>query len=129
MWSSAAGSWARGPAYHLVKAEVQNVLLLERNELTCGATWHSAAQVRQLRSSENLTRLIRDGAELYARLEAETGQGVSCDPIPTQSSGRLLDLFGFLKQRGKRESRYAAGQDCALRARSNCARASTDRAF
>ena len=61
-------------AYHLVKAGVQDVLLLERNKLTCGTTWHSAAQVRQLRSGENLTRLIRYSAELYARLEADTGQ-------------------------------------------------------
>ena len=48
-------------ACYLVKAGVQNVLLPERSMLTCGTIWHSAAQVRQLRSSENLTRLIQDG--------------------------------------------------------------------
>ncbi len=84
-------------AYHLVKAGVQDVLMLECNKLTCGTTWHSADQVRQLRSSENLTRLIEDGAELYARLKVEVGQGISCDVIPTPSSGSLSDFFRFFE--------------------------------
>ncbi|MEM0945095.1 MAG: FAD-dependent oxidoreductase, partial [Pseudomonadota bacterium] len=39
-------------------------------------TWHSAAQVRALRHSHNLTRMIQYSVDLYARLEAETGQNV-----------------------------------------------------
>lgn len=116
-------------AYHLVKAGVQNAPLLEWNRLNCGTTWYSAAHVGQLLSSENLTRLIQDGAELYARPEAETGQEISCDEISTQSSGCLSDLFDSLKQRVIRKARFAAGQTCALRAGSPCARASRDRAF
>ena len=61
-------------AYHLAKAGVKDVVLVERKQLTCGTTWHSAAQVRQLRSSANLTQLIRNSVELYKSLEAETGQ-------------------------------------------------------
>ena len=68
------GIMGASTAYHLVARGVKGVVLLERDKLTSGTTWHSAAQVRQLRSSENLTRLIRYSAELYARLEAETGQ-------------------------------------------------------
>ncbi len=60
--------------YHLAKAGVSDAILLERNQLTSGTTWHSAAQVRQLRSTQNLTRLIQYSARLYADLEAETGQ-------------------------------------------------------
>jgi sarcosine dehydrogenase len=60
--------------YHLAKLGVRDVILLERKKLTCGTTWHSAAQVRQLRSTNNLTQLIRYSAELYASLEEETGQ-------------------------------------------------------
>ncbi|MEM7743578.1 MAG: FAD-dependent oxidoreductase [Pseudomonadota bacterium] len=59
--------------YHLAKAGVDAVLI-ERNKLTSGTTWHSAAQVRALRSTRNLTELIRYSVDLYARLEAETGQ-------------------------------------------------------
>ncbi|MGX9181644.1 GcvT family protein [Mesorhizobium sp. BHbdii] len=63
-------------AYHLAKLSggTKRVLLLERDKLTSGTTWHSAAQVRQLRSTENLTRLIQYSTELYTALEAETGQ-------------------------------------------------------
>ena len=60
--------------YHLAKLGVKDAILLERNRLTSGTTWHSAAQVRQLRSTKNLTRLIQYSASLYAGLEAETGQ-------------------------------------------------------
>lgn len=60
--------------YHLAKEGVQDAILLERNKLTSGTTWHSAAQVRALRSSRNLTELIRYSVSLYARLEEETGQ-------------------------------------------------------
>ena len=60
--------------YHLAQMGVSDAILLERNALTSGTTWHSAAQVRALRSSRNLTRMIRYSADLYARLEAETGQ-------------------------------------------------------
>src|SRR5262249_3547185 len=43
-------------------------------QLTHGATWHAAGLVGQLRSSSNLTRLMRYSAELYGKLESETGQ-------------------------------------------------------
>jgi sarcosine dehydrogenase len=61
-------------AYHLARRGVRDVVLLERLQLTHGATWHAAGLVGQLRSSSNLTRLMRYGAELYGKLEAETGQ-------------------------------------------------------
>lgn len=60
--------------YHLAKLGVGDAILLERNELTSGTTWHSAAQVRALRSTRNLTDLIRYSISLYAGLEEETGQ-------------------------------------------------------
>ncbi|MEM6986762.1 MAG: FAD-binding oxidoreductase, partial [Pseudomonadota bacterium] len=62
--------------YHLAKLGVTDAILVERNELTSGTTWHSAAQVRALRHSQNLTRMIQYSVELYAQLEAETGQSV-----------------------------------------------------
>ena len=61
-------------AYHLAKAGCRDVVLLERKQLTSGTSWHSAAQVRALRSSENLTRMIQYSTKLYQSLEEETGQ-------------------------------------------------------
>ncbi len=60
--------------YHLAKQGVGDAILIERNKLTSGTTWHSAAQVRALRSTRNLTDLIRYSVSLYAQLEEETGQ-------------------------------------------------------
>ncbi|MER9914118.1 FAD-dependent oxidoreductase [Mesorhizobium sp. M0050] len=62
--------------YHLAKMGVGDGILLERNALTSGTTWHSAAQVRALRHSRNLTRMIQYSVELYSQLEQETGQSV-----------------------------------------------------
>ena len=61
-------------AYHLAKLGWRDVVLLERRELSCGTTWHAAGLVGQLRATHNLTRLAKYGADLYERLEAETGQ-------------------------------------------------------
>ena len=60
-------------AYHLGKLGWKDVVLLERKQLTCGTTWHAAGLVGQLRGSQNMTRLAKYSAELYVRLEAETG--------------------------------------------------------
>lgn len=62
--------------YHLAKMGVSDAILLERNKLTSGTTWHSAAQVRALRNSQNLTRMIQYSVELYSQLQEETGQNV-----------------------------------------------------
>jgi 4-methylaminobutanoate oxidase (formaldehyde-forming) len=60
-------------AYHLTKLGERDVLLLEQGKLSGGTTWHAAGLVGQLRSHSGLTRLMRESAELYAGLEAETG--------------------------------------------------------
>ena len=62
--------------YHLAEMGVSDAVWVERNPLPSGTTWHSAAQVRALRSSSNLTRMIQYSVELYSRLEKETGQQV-----------------------------------------------------
>jgi len=60
-------------AYHLIKAGWRDVVLLERKQLTSGTTWHAAGLIGQLRGSLNMTRLAKYSADLYTRLEAETG--------------------------------------------------------
>ncbi len=60
-------------AYHLAAMGWTDALLLEQGQLSCGTTWHAAGLVGQLRTSENGTRLVQYSAELYERLERETG--------------------------------------------------------
>lgn len=61
-------------AYHLAKLGVREVALLERKSLTCGTTWHAAGLVGTLRATYNMSALAKYSADLYARLEVETGQ-------------------------------------------------------
>src|SRR5689334_1468209 len=61
-------------AYHLVKLGWTDVVVLERAKLTSGSTWHAAGLVGQLRTSANITQLLKYSVELYDRLETETGQ-------------------------------------------------------
>src|SRR5205823_7387830 len=60
-------------AYHLAELGWNDVVLLDRDQLTSGSTFHSAGLVGQLRSSVSLTRMMMYSAELYRRLHAETG--------------------------------------------------------
>ena len=60
--------------YHLTKLGWSDVVLLERDELTSGSTWHAAANIHGLHDSANISRLQHYTMTLYNQLEAETGQ-------------------------------------------------------
>ncbi|MGR3805560.1 GcvT family protein [Marinibacterium profundimaris] len=61
--------------YHLARAGWRDVVLLERDELTSGSTWHAAANIHGLHDNTNISRLQHYTMQLYKQLEAETGQG------------------------------------------------------
>jgi len=61
-------------AYHLTLMGWKDVVILDKGELTCGATFHAAGLVGQLRASVNITKMLKYSVELYSRLEEETGQ-------------------------------------------------------
>ena len=60
-------------AYHLTKLGWEDVVLLERKQLTSGTTWHAAGLIAQLRATANMTKLAKYSQELYGTLEEETG--------------------------------------------------------
>jgi len=57
--------------YHLAKAGWTDSVLLERNELTAGSTWHAAGNVPTFSTSWSVMNMQRYSTELYARLGAE----------------------------------------------------------
>lgn len=61
--------------YHLAKLGWTDVVLLERDELTSGSTWHAAANIHGLHDLTNISLLQHYTMGLYKELEAETGQG------------------------------------------------------
>ncbi len=61
--------------YHLAKLGWKDVVLLERDELTSGSTWHAAANLHGLHDNNNISKLQYYTMKLYKELEVETGQG------------------------------------------------------
>jgi len=59
--------------YWLTRLGWDDVVLVERADLTSGSTFHSAGLVGQLRSSLSLTRMMMESVDLYRSLEAEVG--------------------------------------------------------
>ena len=60
-------------AYHLVKAGWKDVMLLERDELTSGSTWHAAGLLPLFNMSYATTHIHKYSVDLYKTLEQETG--------------------------------------------------------
>ncbi len=61
--------------YHLTKLGWSDVVLLERDELTSGSTWHAAANIHGLHDNSNISRIQHYTMNLYKELETLTGQG------------------------------------------------------
>ncbi|MCP5035990.1 MAG: FAD-dependent oxidoreductase [Rhodobacteraceae bacterium] len=57
--------------YHLALKGVTDTVLLEKNELTAGSTWHAAGNVPTFSTSWSLMNIQRYSTELYARLGDE----------------------------------------------------------
>ena len=67
-----------GLAYHLVHEGWQDVVLLEKAELTSGSTWHAAGQITHSTSSYGLGKCVDYNIGNYAGgLDEETGVSVT----------------------------------------------------
>ena len=60
-------------AYHLTKFGWKDVVLLERDQLTSGTTWHAAGLMGQLGASSTITKIRKYTLDLYKELEKTTG--------------------------------------------------------
>ncbi len=84
-------------AYHLAHRGWKDVLLIERDRLTSGTTWHAAGLMVTFGStSETSTELRKYTRDLYQRLEAETGQStgfIPCGFIEAAADADRLEEF------------------------------------
>ena len=98
-------------AYHLAQLGERDVVLLDRNELTSGSTFHSAGLVGQLRSSVSLTRMMMDSVELYRTLDCGWvqcgGIRLACTPEREQE---VLRQVAWAKTFGLPLELISAGQ-------------------
>ncbi len=62
--------------YHLTRAAWRDVMLLERDVLTCGSTWHAAGGFHTLNGDPNVAKLQQYTVGLYREIEEISG--LSC---------------------------------------------------
>ena len=62
--------------FHLAKFGWKDAVLLERDELTSGSSWHAAGQIHTISSDPNISRLQGYTIDLYKEIEATSGHSV-----------------------------------------------------
>jgi dimethylglycine dehydrogenase len=64
--------------YHLTKKGWSDILLIERDELTSGSTWHAAGGFHTLNGDPNVAKLQEYTINLYKEIEEISGQSTGC---------------------------------------------------
>ena len=85
-------------AYHLAKYGWKDTVLLERDVLTSGTTWHAAGLIGQLGSSATITKLRNYSLNLYKKLEEETGLSTGLKQNGSLTVATTLDRLEELKR-------------------------------
>ena len=67
--------------YHLSKFGLKDCILLERNELTSGSSWHAAGNVHVISSDPNISRMMAYTIGLYKEIEKESGHSTGFKAI------------------------------------------------
>ncbi|MGI9407329.1 MAG: GcvT family protein [Hyphomicrobiaceae bacterium] len=96
--------------YHLAHEGWTDCVLVEKAELTSGATWHAAGLVSRMTGGFSLGTCHDYAVDLYKRIEAETGQSVSwhgCGSLRVAASEDHRDWLMHT-----RDAILARGQDC-----------------
>ena len=96
--------------YHLAKAGWTDVVLLERDELTSGSSWHAAGSLFSLTSPSNASELQKYALDLYSRIEEESDQ-----PCGYHNTGELwlgtsaeeVKSLKIVRSQGRRQGLYA----------------------
>ena len=91
--------------FHLAKFGWKDVVLLERNELTSGSSWHAAGQIHTISSDPNISRLQGYTINLYRELEETSGQSVGHHPTGGFYLASNEDWHDYLK-RERSKARY-----------------------
>ena len=85
-------------AYHLAKQGWSDVVLLERNQFSCGTTWHAAGLIGTMRANESHARLCEYSMAVLTELEAETGQSTGFKQVGSLTIAHSKARFEELKR-------------------------------
>ena len=88
-----------GLLYHLAHEGWTDTVLVEKDELGSGSTWHAAGLVPHFIGSLNMAKVHAYGAELYDRLEEETGLHTGwhgCGAVRLATNPNEADWFRYV---------------------------------
>ncbi|OUR79039.1 glycine cleavage system protein T [Alphaproteobacteria bacterium 46_93_T64] len=83
--------------YHLTKLGWNDVMLVERSELTSGSTWHAAGGFHTLNADTNMAALQGYTIRLYRELEEITGQSCSLHHVGGLTLATTPERMDYLK--------------------------------
>ena len=90
--------------YHLTKRGWTDVVLIERDELTSGSTWHAAGGMHTLNGDPNVAKLQKYTIELYQEIEEASGQSCGIHitgGVDLAGTPERLDLLKLACARGR----------------------------
>jgi 4-methylaminobutanoate oxidase (formaldehyde-forming) len=85
-------------AYHLTEMGWTDIVLLDKGELTSGATWHAAGIVTLFHTSPSLMRMRKYSMDLYKKLQADGGEQVGWRTVGSLRVASTPEHFQFLKR-------------------------------
>ena len=91
--------------FHLAKFGLKDCVLLERNELTSGSSWHAAGSVHAISPDPNISKLMAYTINLYKEIEETSGHSVGFKP----SGGFYLasnEIWADYLKRERSKARY-----------------------
>ncbi len=91
--------------FHLAKFGWKDSVLLERNELTSGSSWHAAGQIHTISSDPNISRLQGYTINLYKEIEEVSGHSVGMHSTGGFYLASNKDWYDYLK-RERSKARY-----------------------
>ncbi|MEL7013901.1 MAG: FAD-dependent oxidoreductase, partial [Pseudomonadota bacterium] len=106
------GNMGAGVLYHLAHMGWTDCVLIEKAELTSGATWHAAGLVSRMVGGHALGAIHDYAVDLYKRIEAETDVGVSwhnCGSLRVATSPEHMDWIQHV-----RDAVLARGQQAEI---------------
>ena len=91
--------------FHLAKFGWKDVVLLERDELTSGSSWHAAGQIHTISSDPNISRLQSYTIDLYKEIEETSGHSVGLHITGGFYAASTKAWYDYLK-RERSKARY-----------------------
>ncbi|XDZ65333.1 FAD-dependent oxidoreductase [Alphaproteobacteria bacterium LSUCC0684] len=91
--------------FHLAKFGWKDVVLLERDELTSGSSWHAAGQIHTISSDPNISRLQSYTIDLYKEIEETSGHSVGLHITGGFYAASTKEWYDYLK-RERSKARY-----------------------